>query len=95
VPPRSLRRNAQARLVLLSASGVVAGLGGALLGGRLVGAFVAVTGTARRPLPPILPTVSWPLVAAVVGGGAVAALAAGALLTRRSLRETTGTRLRA
>jgi hypothetical protein len=95
VPARSLRRGAQARLVALSAFGIVAGLGGALLSGRLIGAFVAVTGTARRPLPPILPTVSWALVAAVVATGAVAALAAAALLTRRALRAATGARLRA
>ena len=95
VPPRSLRRIAQARLFALSAFGIVAGLAGAFLSGRLIGAFVAVTGPARRPLPPILPVVSWAAVGAVVAAGAVASLATAALLTRRALLEPAAGRLRA
>jgi hypothetical protein len=95
VPPRSLRRGAQIRLFALAALGIVAGLLGALLSGQLIAAFVAVTGTARRPLPPIASVVSWPAVAAVLGAVAVAGLATAALLTRRALRELPGRRLRA
>ena len=66
-----------------------------MLSVRLVAALVAVAGTARRPLPPIVAAVPWPAVAAVVAGVAVAALAAAALLTGRALRESAARRLRA
>jgi ABC-type antimicrobial peptide transport system permease subunit len=95
VPPRTLRRSAQLRLAVLSAFGILAGALGAFLSGRLVGAFVAVTGTARRPLPPIESVVSWPSVVGVVIAFAVAGGSAAALLTRRQLRGTTAGRLRA
>jgi hypothetical protein len=95
VPPRALRRSAQARLIALSAFGIVAGLLGAFLSGRLIAAFVAVSGTARRPLPPIVSVVSWPAVVGVLAAVAVTGLAAAAVLTRRAMRETVAGRLRA
>jgi hypothetical protein len=95
VPPRSLRRSAQVRLFALSAFGIVAGLLGAFLSGRLISAFVSITGTARRPLPPIVSVVWWPAVVAVVVALGLAGIAAAALLTRRALRDAPAGRLRA
>jgi hypothetical protein len=95
VPPTSLRRSAQLRLFALSAFGVVAALLGALLSGRLISAFVAVTGTAERPLPPITAVVDWPTLAAVVIALGLAGAAAALLLTRRALRDAPARRLRA
>jgi FtsX-like permease family protein len=95
VSPRSLRRGVQGRLLVLSALGIAAGLAGGFLGLRLIGAFVAVTGTARRPLPPIVAVVDWVAAAAVVTGLVLAALAAAALVAGRALRESAGRRLRA
>jgi hypothetical protein len=95
VAPTSLRRSAQLRLFALSAFGVVAAVLGALLSGKLISAFVAVTGTARRPLPPINAVVAWPTLVAVVAGIALAGAASALLLTRSALRETAARRLRA
>ena len=95
VPPTTLSRASQLRLFALSAAGIAAAFAGALAAVRLVGAFVAVTGSGTRPLPPIAPVVSW------IGGGALTAAVAatGALavmvLVRRVFRESTATRLRA
>jgi ABC-type antimicrobial peptide transport system permease subunit len=68
---------------------------GAVLSGGLISAFVAVTGTARNPLPPIAPVVAWATVAVVVLALALAGAAAAVLLTRRALREAPARRLRA
>jgi hypothetical protein len=95
VPPPTLSRAAQLRLFVLSTSGIAAAFAGALAAVRLVGAFVAVTGSGTRPLPPIAPVFAW------IGGGALTAVVAatGALavmvLVRRVFRESTATRLRA
>jgi hypothetical protein len=62
---------------------------------RLTGAFVAVTGSAKRPLPPIVTVVAWPAAAVVVGAVTVAATVAAAVVTRRAFREATARRLRA
>jgi hypothetical protein len=95
VAPPMLSRAAQLRLLALAAIGVVAGIIGALLAVRLVGAFVAVTGSGTRPLPPIAPTVAWAagalVLAVVAAGGAVAVW----LLVGRVFRESTAMRLRA
>ena len=91
----SLRRGAQLRIFALSVLGVAAGLLGALVSVRLIGAFVAVTGTAKQPLPPIVAVVAWPIAAIVVGAVAIAAGAAAAIVAGRALRETTARRLRA
>ena len=96
VAPSSLRRSAQLRLLALSSLGVVAGILGGFLSARLTGAFVAVTGTATQPLPPIATVIAWPAAGVVVGVVTVAATAAAALVAGRALRaETAGRRLRA
>ncbi len=95
VPPRTLARSAQMRLLLLSMLGVAAGILGAILAVRMVGAFVAVTGASTRPLPPVEPIVAWGGVAIVLAAVAVAGLATAAFLAGRSLRETAARRLRA
>ena len=95
VPPRTLARSTQIRLLVLSLAGLAAGLLGALVTVRLTSSFVAVTGTSGTPLPPIASHVAWGtgtlLLAAVaiVGVGAVTAIAG------RALRETAARRLRA
>jgi hypothetical protein len=95
VPPATLARGTQLRLLALSLFGVAAAFLGSVLAVGLVGAFVAVTGTASRPLPPIEPILAWRvglvLLVAVGVGGAVAS----ALLAGRALRETAARRLRA
>jgi hypothetical protein len=95
VSPAALRRTAQLRLLILSALGIAAGVAGGVLGVRLIGAFVAVTGTARRPLPPIAAVVDWVAAAVVVAALVAAALAAAALVAGRALREPAARRLRA
>jgi hypothetical protein len=95
VAPRALRRSAQLRIFAVSALGLVAGLLGGVLGVRLVGAFVAVTGTARRPLPPIVSVVAWKTGAVVLAVLVAAALAAASLVAGRALREPAARRLRA
>jgi hypothetical protein len=95
VSPAALRRTVQLRLLLLSALGIAAGVAGGVLGVRLIGAFVAVTGTARTPLPPIVAVVDWVAVVAVVAALVAAALAAAALVAGRALREPAARRLRA
>lgn len=95
VPPGALRRSAQLRVLALSAFGIVAGLCGALLSGRLIAGFVAVSGTARKPLPPILSVVSWPSVAVVLAAVGVATAVTAAFLTQRATRSAAGGRLRA
>ena len=95
VAPRLLRRSTQLRLLVLSAVGVAAGLGGAVLATRVIGALVAVTGTARRPLPPIASVVAWSAGAVVLAALVVAALATTAVAAGRALREPVAKRLRA
>jgi hypothetical protein len=95
VPPRSLRRSAQLRLLAASALGIGAGVLGAWATVRVVGALVAVAGTARRPLPPIVAAIAWPQAAAVLAAVGAAALVAAALLTARALRGPAARRLRA
>jgi hypothetical protein len=95
VPPSTLVRSMQVRLLILSALGAIAGVLGALLAVRLVGAFVAVTGSSTRPLPPIEPVVAWGAIASVLAAIAVAGLATSALLAGRTLRESAARRLRA
>jgi hypothetical protein len=95
VPPATLARSMQARLLVLSALGVAAGFVGALLAVRMVGAFVAVTGTSARPLPPIQPVVAWSGIAIVLAAVVAAGLASAAFLAGQTLRETAARRLRA
>jgi hypothetical protein len=95
VAPRTLRRSAQLRIGAVSALGIVAGLVGGVLGVRLIAAFVAVTGTARRPLPPIVSVVAWAAGALVLAALIAATLAAAWLVAGRALREPAARRLRA
>jgi hypothetical protein len=94
VDPPTLSRAAQLRLVLLSAVGVAAAGLGALLAVRIIASFVAVTGTATQPLPPIVGRVAWADGAAVVGAVAVVGLGAVWVLIGRAFRESTAARLR-
>jgi ABC-type antimicrobial peptide transport system permease subunit len=95
VPPGTLVRSTQVRLLALSIVGVAAGFLGGLLAARLIGAFVAVTGTAGEPLPPIEPVLAWGAGLVVLGVVAAAGLATAALLARREFREVAARRLRA
>jgi hypothetical protein len=95
VPPRTLARSTQLSLVLLAALGIAAGAVGALLALRLVGAFVAVTATASRPLLPIQTVVAWAAAATLLGAITIASVATVALLAGRTLREPPTARLRA
>jgi hypothetical protein len=91
----ALRRSAQLRLFALASLGVAAGLLGGFVSVRLTGAFVAVTGTATRPLPPIATVVAWPAAGLLVAAVAVVGALATALVAGRALRESTARRLRA
>jgi hypothetical protein len=95
VPPLSLRRAAQLRLSAMSALGIGAAALGAFVGARLITAFVAVTATATRPLPPIVTVVPWATLTVVVATVGVLGLGATALLAGRALRESAAKRLRA
>jgi hypothetical protein len=95
VAPATLRRSTAVRMLTLSVLGVVAGFAGAAVAVRLIGAFVAVTGTAGRPLPPIEPVLGWRMDAVAAGAVAVVALALAALVAGQALRESAGRRLRA
>jgi hypothetical protein len=97
VAPRALRRAAQLRVFVVSAIGLVAGVLGGVFGVLLVSAFVAVTGTAARPLPPIVAVtgtaarplppivavVAWPAAAGVLGALIAATFAAAAFVSGR------------
>ena len=95
VPPATLTRSTQLRLLALSFLGLAAALLGGLLAVRLVGAFVAITGASTRPLPPIEPVVAWKPGAALLTIVALAAVATAAVLAAVALRETAARRLRA
>jgi hypothetical protein len=95
VPPSTLVRSMQLRLVLLSALGIGAGFLGGLVAGRLIGAFVAVTGAASAPLPSILPVVAWGPLAVVLGTVAAVALATTLVMARGALRKPAARRLTA
>jgi hypothetical protein len=95
VPPSTLAHSTQLSLVLLAGLGVAAGCVGALLAVRLVGAFVAVTATATRPLLPIQTVVAWAAGATALGAIAAGSLVAVTVLARRTMREPPTRRLRA
>src|ERR671923_187280 len=95
VAPSLLARSVQLRLVVLSALGIGAGFAGGVLAVRLIGAFVAVTGTAASPIPSIVPIVAWVPAAAVVAALGAVALASARLVARRALRGPAARRLTA
>jgi hypothetical protein len=90
-----LRRSAQLRLFALSVLGIAAGLLGGFLSARLTGAFVAVTGTAKRPLPPIATVIAWPAAAIVLIALTFTGAVGASVVARHALRESSARRLRA
>jgi hypothetical protein len=95
VPPGTLVRSVQLRLVLLSVLGIGAGLLGGVLAVRLVGALVAVTAGGRTPLPSIVPVAAWIPAAALLAAVGAVALAAALVLARGAFRGPAGRRLTA
>jgi hypothetical protein len=94
VPRSTLGRSLQTRVAALSIFGIVAALVGGAVAVLLLSAFVAVTGSAERPLPPIEGVIAWregiALLAVVLG----LALLAAVTFSRRALSRSTGGRLR-
>jgi hypothetical protein len=95
VPTQTLSRAAQLRFVALSAVGIGAAFAGGLLAVRLIGSFVAVTGTGTSPLPPIVPSIAWVGALVVLSAVALIGISAVALLVKGAFRESTAMRLRA
>lgn len=95
VPPSTLVRSAQLRLLLLSVLGIGAGLAGGLLAVRLVGALVAVTAGGGTPLPSIVAVAAWVPAAALLAAVGAVALAAALVLARGAFRGPAGRRLAA
>jgi hypothetical protein len=95
VPPATLVRSVQLRLVLLSVIGIGAGLLGGVLAVRLVGALVAVTAGGGTPLPSIVPVAAWIPAAAVLAVVGAVALAAALVLARGAFRGPAARRLTA
>jgi len=71
------------RSLVVVATGLAGGLATAALLGLLVVDLVAVTADARASDLPLQPSVTWPVLAAALGGGV---LAASALVTAASRR---------
>jgi hypothetical protein len=84
VGPHGLRAELRVRLALVSALGVVVGLGIAALLTRLAVASVRAAGTVANPRPPVVTVVPWAALAAW-GAGAFAVLALAGWLTTRAL----------
>jgi hypothetical protein len=95
VAPSLLARSVQLRLLVLSALGIGAGFAGGVLAVRLIGAFVAVTGTAVSPIPSIVPIVAWIPAAVIIAALGAVALASARLVARRALRGPAARRLTA
>jgi hypothetical protein len=95
VPPSTLVRSAQLRLLVLSLLGIGAGLLGGLLAVRLVGALVAVTAGAGTPLPSIVAVAAWVPAGALLAAVGAVALAAALVLARGAFRGPAGRRLTA
>jgi hypothetical protein len=84
VGPHGLRAELRVRLALVSALGVVVGLGIAALLTRLAVASVRAAGTVANPRPPVVTVVPWAALAAW-GAGAFAVLALAGWLATRAL----------
>jgi hypothetical protein len=84
VGPRGLRAEVRVRLALVSALGVVVGLGIAALLTRLAVASVRAAGTVADPRPPVVAVVPWAALAAW-GAGTFAVLALAGWLATRAL----------
>jgi hypothetical protein len=94
VPRATLGRSLQARVAVLSILGIGAALVGGALAVFLLSAFVAVTGSAERPLPPIEGVVAWRSGAVLLAFVAGLALVVAATFSRRALERPAGGRLR-
>jgi hypothetical protein len=90
----TIGRSLQARVAMLALLGIVAALVGGAVAVLLLSAFVAVTGSAERPLPPIEGVLAWRQGAALLVLVAVLALVIVASFSRRALSRPTGGRLR-
>ena len=90
----TLGRSLQTRVAMLSAFGIVAALAGGAVAVLLLSAFVAVTGSAERPLPPIEAVIAWREGAVLLAVVAGLALVVAASFSRRALSRSTGGRLR-
>jgi hypothetical protein len=95
VPPTTIARSLQLRLVAVCVLGVLAGFLGAMLAVRLVGAGVAVTGAGDVPVPPIEPVIAWGATIVLMASVAAGVLVSALLLARRALHEPAARRLRA
>jgi hypothetical protein len=84
VGPHGLRAELRVRLALVSALGVVLGLGIAALLTRLAVASVRAAGTVANPRPPVVTVVPWAALAAW-GAGTFAVLALAGWLATRAL----------
>jgi hypothetical protein len=84
VGPHGLRAELRVRLALMSALGVVVGLGIAALLTRLAVASVRAAGTVANPRPPVVTVVPWAALAAW-GAGTFAVLALAGWLATRAL----------
>ena len=84
VGPRGLRAEVRVRLGLVSALGVVTGLGIAVLLTRLAVASVRAAGTVADPRPPVVAVVPWAALA-TWGAGTFAVLALAGWLATRAL----------
>lgn len=94
IAPRTLGVSVQLRLVFLCLLGLLAAVAGAALAVRLVAALVAVTGTARQPLPPITTAIAWQSGGLLLGVVAAVAILSATTLVRRGLHQAIGERLR-
>jgi hypothetical protein len=95
VAPSTLARSVQIRLGALCVFGIVAAVLGSLVAVTFVAAYVAVTGAAARPLPPIEAELAWGFGASLIAAVGVGALLGAGMLARRSFRESAASRLRA
>jgi hypothetical protein len=94
VPPSTLSRSLQLRVVFAATLGLLASIVGSLLALQLTAAFVVITAGASRPLPPIQPHVATLAGAALLVAVAAATVAAAARQSAVYLRQPTGARLR-
>ena len=90
----TLGRSLQTRVAVLSVFGIVAAIAGGALAVLLLSAFVAVTGSAERPLPPIDGVIAWRQGAALLAIVAGLAVVVAASFSRRALSRPAGARLR-
>jgi ABC-type antimicrobial peptide transport system permease subunit len=84
VSARELRRYLRVRAALVAIAGVAGGVGTGAILVTLVSSVVAVTAGATTPLPPLVVSLDWPLLAL---GCAAFALSAGVIVNSSTLRR--------